>query len=59
VESEKNVQEVGIIWVIIYINLAPWKAENPPQNFMIEHLLLYLYGVDSHAVKYIANVKNL
>ena len=34
-------------------------AEKPPQNFMIEHLLRDLYGVDSPAVKYILNVKNL
>ena len=28
-------------------------------NFMIEHLLRDLYGVDCPAVKYIVNVKNL
>ena len=32
-------------------------AEKPPQNFMIEHSLRDLYGVDSPAVKYIVNVK--
>ena len=55
-ESEKNFQEVGIIYVIIYINLPGWLKKSPP-NFMIEHLLRDLYGVDSSAVKYIVNVK--
>ena len=35
-------------------------AEKPPPNFMIEHLLRDVYGVDSPAfkrVKYIVNVK--
>ena len=39
-------------------------AEKPPPNFMIEHLLRDLYGVDSPAVKTVkyiglVNVKNL
>jgi len=34
-------------------------AEKNPQNFMIEHLLRDLYGVDSPAVKYIVNVKKI
>ena len=39
-----------------HLHQPPWMA---PQNFMIEHLLRDLYGVDSPAVKYIVNVKNL
>jgi len=34
-------------------------AQKPPPNFMIEHLLRDLYGVDSPVVKYIVNVKNI
>ena len=41
------------------LHQPPWMAEKPPPNFMIEHLLRDLYGVDSPAVKYIVNVKNL
>ena len=42
-----------------HLHQPPWMAEKPPQNFMIERLLRDLYGVDSPAVKYIVNVKNL
>jgi len=34
-------------------------AEAPPLNIMMEHLLQCLYGVESPAVKYVVNVKNL
>jgi len=48
-------------WYNLGYNLhqPSWMAEKPHQNYMIEHLLRDLYGVDSPAVKYILNVKNL
>jgi len=50
-------------WYNLGYNLhqPPWMTDKPPPNFMIEHLLRDLYGVgvDSPAVKYIVNVKNL
>jgi len=48
-------------WYNLGYNLhqPPWMAEKPAPNFMIEHLLRDLYDVDSHAAKYIVNVKNL
>ena len=52
VESEKKFSGS---WYNLSYNLHQtlWMAEKPPPNFMIEHLLRDLYGVDSSAVKYI------
>ena len=59
-EREKREKFSGSFYNLGYnLHQPPWMTDKPPPNFMIGHLLRDLYRVDSPAVKYIVNVKNL